>query len=115
MSKETLIRLAQGYERKTALSPICWIIGVLVVATVNICIFVEDVYVRALFAVFDIAALIFAGKVYWHILISDPDRLHSEKFILEHQKMKLEAEKNKKPAISDGDDDIMETDYKEVQ
>ena len=112
MSKDILNRLAQGYERKTALSPLCWIIGILTVGLINVIVLSGNVLYVALLASLDIAAVIFFFVMYWHFAKTDADRLHSEKFIL--QKITLEAEKNKKPIITDGNGDIMETEYKEV-
>ena len=82
---------------------------------VNVIIWSGEMLYIIILSVCVIVSVSFFFKVYWYMLKNDPDRLHSEKFILEHQKLKLEAEKNKKPAISDGNDDVMETEYKEVE
>ena len=117
MSKEALnlLKFAQGYERKTALSPLCWVVGIITVALVNVIIWSGEILYIGILGVCDVLAIVFFCSVYWYMLKNDPDRLHSEKFILERQKLTIEAEKNKKPVITDGNTDILETDYKEVE
>ncbi len=117
MSKEglNLLKFAQGYERKTALSPLCWVVGIITVALVNVIIWSGEMLYIVILGGLDLWAVVFFCVVYWYMLKNDPDRLHSEKFILERQKLTLEAEKNKKPVITDGSFDITETDYKEVE
>jgi len=81
MSKDSLnlLKLAQNYKRKNALSPICWILSVLVIASSCVFIFSDNVYINVFLAVLMVVAIIYFGKVYWYLLKNDPDRLHSEK------------------------------------
>ena len=66
-------------ERKSALNPILWLIGILTAAFVVLIIFCEILFVTIILGCLDLLTVFFFFIVYLALAKKDPDRLHTIK------------------------------------
>lgn len=90
------------YERRTAIAPVLWICGAtftttLVWCTVNVCLTNDNKYIEKVFIfAMCIASIAFVVALVSVVacLIKDPDRLHTEHYLLQVMEMNMPIDSN---------------------
>lgn len=87
-----ILKNAGNYERKNAMSSVCWVLSVLLPMSVSIFIW-GALWVQIFFAILDLLCVFWYFYTYNHFMKHDPDRLQSEKFQIAKYAKQLAAQK----------------------